>query len=123
ARDEPVMHLIDGGVLDTVEMLGAVDVERSFDGEDVGVGEVVVGAELEDEGSHEVLGAGGVAGDGERAERFEVDEKLAPGPLAEGDKAGDGRRLVGVGNGRFGVVETPPRPSTGDGFPRAWRLA
>ena len=107
-------------MVNALELLGAVDVEVAFDGEDVGVGQVVVGAEFEHHGSDEVLGPYGIAFNREGAERFEVDEELSMVALAEGDQAGDGRGQVGGGYGCVGVVEASPCPSAWHGLPWSW---
>ena len=80
-----------------VAVLGAPEVFVAVDGEaddgGAGVGEVLAGAELEDDGADEVFGAALISGDGDDAEGFEVDEHGVAVAGADGGEPGQRRDL------------------------------
>ncbi len=102
-----------------VEVREAVEVDA--DGVDVAVGEVVAGGQLDEHRAGEVLGCRGVAGDGEGAEGFEIDEHGLAVALTDGDEAREDSRLRCGGDGEVGVVEDAPGPAAVGGFPRGGR--
>ena len=112
-RSSSALVLVAG--LGPVEVREAVEVDA--DGVDVAVGEVVAGGQLDEHRAGEVLGCRGVAGDGEGAEGFEVDEHGLAVTLADGDEAREHSWLRRGGNGEVGVVQDAPGPSAVGGFP------
>src|SRR5262245_23749584 len=102
---------------DALRLLKPVDVD--VDEVEVAVSEVVAVGQFGDDRANEVLDSDGVAGDGDRAEGFEVEQDAAGVAFAKGHQSRDDGGAGRGGDGKVGVVAEPPGPAAVESLPRA----